>query len=131
MGRLLWRCALAMRRRFDEALRPLSLQARHFAMLIVLQQEGVISQQELAQRSGIDPSTAVALLDELEKLRLVERRQNPVDRRAHQLHLTAAGKKRLNRALSAATAVDNAMLAPLTLDERRLLKDLLRKVLSA
>ena len=126
---LLWRSALLMRQRFDAALLPLGLRARHFTCLLALQRIGVMSQQALAQHTCIDPSTTVALLDELERNRLIERRRDPRDRRAHQLHLTALGRRRLSQALRRAEAVEQAMVAPLPVRDRRRLKTLLAALL--
>jgi len=131
VANLLWRCALQLRQRFDAALLPLGLRVRHFAVLVTLQQSGVMSQQALAQLTCIDPSTTVALLDELQRARLIERRRNPGDRRVHQLHITALGRQRLRQARLRAEAVENAVLTPLTAAQRRQLKKLLAALLTA
>jgi DNA-binding MarR family transcriptional regulator len=48
-------------------------------------------QQDLVARSMIDPSSMVAVVDELEKMGLAERRQHPADRRKHALLRKLAG----------------------------------------
>ena len=52
-----------------------------------------MTQQELVDRSLIDPSSMVAIIDELEELGFAERRPHPSDRRKHAIHLTADGKR--------------------------------------
>ena len=64
-----------------------------FALLNVLgTREGAI-QQELGLAMGIDPSTMVSLIDQLENAGLAKRRPRPTDRRARgcPLHPRAAG----------------------------------------
>jgi MarR family 2-MHQ and catechol resistance regulon transcriptional repressor len=69
-----------------------------------------------------------AAVDRLERRRLVRRRDDPDDRRARVVHLTAAGRK-LIRALFASheQAIENAVSA-LTAKERVTLVGLLRKL---
>jgi MarR family transcriptional regulator, transcriptional regulator for hemolysin len=56
--------------------------------------DGVL-QKDLAARLGLDVSSLVRLLDILEAQHLVERRPDPVDRRAKRLYLTAAGHQQV------------------------------------
>ena len=46
---------------------------------------------------GVNATRMVFLVDELEKLGLVERRRNPDDRRSHALYLTDQGRAALAR----------------------------------
>jgi DNA-binding MarR family transcriptional regulator len=78
--------------------------------------------------SLIDPSSMVALIDELEERGLAERRQHSSDRRKHAVHLTAKGKRTLGRARGAAVAYAEELLAPLDATERETLRRLLRKL---
>jgi DNA-binding MarR family transcriptional regulator len=55
---------------------------------------------ELAGRMSCEPSNATVVIDNLEKLRLIERRPHPSDRRAKQLHLTAEGAERRDQLLA-------------------------------
>ena len=68
-----------------------------WGVLNVLDVEGAITQQSLGRSVGIDPSSMVATIDELESRGLVERRRHPSDRRAHALYLTEAGTDTLAR----------------------------------
>ncbi len=70
----------------------------------------------------------VAAIDELEELGLAERRRHPSDRRKHAVHLTAKGKRTLNRAREAASGMAEELLAPLSERERETLRRLLRKL---
>lgn len=48
---------------------------------------------DLASRAGVTPQSMGQFVDELEALGYVERRPDPVDRRAKRIHLTGKGKR--------------------------------------
>ena len=54
-------------------------------------------QHQVAERCGIEGASLVRVLDELTRGGLVERRQDPSDRRANALYLTAEGRKRVQQ----------------------------------
>jgi DNA-binding MarR family transcriptional regulator len=92
-------------------------------------QEGPFSQQRLGQRQGIDRTTMVSVVDELEGSGYVERRRDPRARRAYSLHATAKGRRVLQRAKEATERAEEEFLAPLPEADRRRLKRLLRTLL--
>jgi DNA-binding MarR family transcriptional regulator len=51
-----------------------------------------LSMKELATAMGIDPPNATTVVDDLERLGLVERRPHPTDRRAKLVEATDAGR---------------------------------------
>src|SRR5690242_9684997 len=77
LGPLLGRAHEAHRRLSLEALAPLGMGVKSVGALTVLQAEGPLSQRRLAERQGIDRTTMVAVVDELERLGAVERRKDP------------------------------------------------------
>src|SRR5215218_3291461 len=87
-------------------------------LLTLIATEPGSTQQELVDRSMIDPSSMVAVIDELEELGLAERRPHPGDRRKHDVHLTAKGTKTLERARTAAMRTAKELLSPLDAEER-------------
>jgi DNA-binding MarR family transcriptional regulator len=114
--------------RFAQALAPTGLHPRDFGLLNVLQHETRASQLELGRILGIDPSSMVGLLDDLEARGLVERHRNPVDRRAYQLRLTDDGTAMLERGRRIAGRLQRELLAGLDPAEREELVRLLAKV---
>src|SRR4249919_2525285 len=78
--------------RFAERLAPLGLIPAQAGLLRAVAAEPGRSQQALSAQLGLLPSRLVALVDELERDGLIERRRNPDDRRHHALHLTIAGE---------------------------------------
>jgi len=113
---------------FAQALEPLGLRPPHFGVMTLIDAESGLTQQELAERSLIDPSSMVAVVDELEELGYAERQTHPGDRRKHAVHLTAEGNRILGRARTAAMNTAKDVLAPLDADEVETLRQLLRKL---
>jgi DNA-binding MarR family transcriptional regulator len=113
---------------FAEALEPLGLRPPQFGVLRLIDADPGLTQQDLARRSLIDPSSMVAVVDELEELGYAERRAHPADRRKHAIHLTADGKRMLDHAQTVAVETTKEILAPLTADEIEELRLLLRKL---
>ena len=64
-----------------------------FGLLAFLWQQDGMTQVELSEKGQIDRTTIGGLIDRLEKIGLVERRQHPQDRRAYKIHLTQRGKE--------------------------------------
>ena len=116
---------------FAAALQPLGLRPPQFGILNLIEAHPGMTQQELVTGSLIDPSSMVAVIDELEELGLAERRKHPDDRRKHAVHLTAKGKRTLGRAMKVATEFIDEELSPLDADEQETLRLLLRKLAGA
>ena len=115
-------------RRFGERLQPLGLEQRQAGMLVRLAANEGQSQQAIAAMLGVNATRMVFLVDELEKLGLVERRRNPEDRRSHALYLTDPGRAALAQVQAVAAEHEQQMSAGLTAAERKELIGLLRRV---
>ena len=128
-GQLFFRLWRASHTRIADALKSVGLTPALFGLLNVLgAREGAI-QQELSSAMGIDPSTMVSLIDELEKAGLAKRRPHPTDRRAREVAITPKGRRVLERGRGLANQVDDDVLQGLTAAERRQLLTLLRRAL--
>ena len=102
-----------------------------FAVLASLDDVPGIDQRRLAQRLGIDPATTGHLIDELEELGFVDRRIDPVDRRARILRLTPSGLKLRRRLRPAMIAAHARIMVPLSSAEQTKLIELLTRVVEA
>jgi DNA-binding MarR family transcriptional regulator len=131
LGPLLGRAHDAHRALTASALEPLGLSPKGFGALTVLASEGSLAQGELARRQGIDRTTMVAVVDELEGLGAVQRRRAERDRRAYALELTPVGRQLLARARRDVVLVEDRFLAPLPPGERQRLRELLRRLVEA
>ncbi len=127
-GYLVSRVGMFAQRHFAARIETLGLTPRMWGAMNVLDAEGPISQHALGGLIGMDPSTMVATIDELEARALVERRRHPSDRRAHALHMTAAGRDTLQQVRRLAAQAQDQLLAPLDGEERRQLHDLLARI---
>jgi DNA-binding MarR family transcriptional regulator len=110
------------------ALAPVGLDGRLLAVLTLVDAEGPMLQQRLAERLQVDRTSMVGLVDVLEKGRLVERRRDAGDRRGQHVGITRKGKTVLVRAHEAVIGVEGEFLKRLSATERDQLRKLLDKV---
>jgi DNA-binding MarR family transcriptional regulator len=87
-----------------------------------------LSQRELSERLGVDPSDTVDVVDILETAGYVSRHRDPADRRRHALTLTTEGQEATARLRKILGEIEAEVLAPLRAKERGLLRGLLRSV---
>ena len=118
----------AISRRFHEVLGPLELEPGEFALLRAVAASEGESQNALAERLHISPSWMVAIVDQLERRELLERKPHARDRRVRNLNLTAGGKKLLKQAERQAQQFDRQVTDPLSEAELQQLLDLLGRV---
>jgi DNA-binding MarR family transcriptional regulator len=129
VGFLLARAHWTARDLADEALAPLGLVVPQFGSLVIIESEGPLSQQELSRLQGCDRTTMVALIDGLESAGFVERRRNPIDRRAYALQITPEGRAVLRRANRLLEAAELELFAPFDEAEVAALRDTLRRLI--
>jgi DNA-binding MarR family transcriptional regulator len=128
-GQLFFRLWRASHTRTAEELAAVGLTPALFGLLNVLDARPGTNQQEIGTAMGIDPSTMVSLIDQLEAEGLAKRRPHPDDRRAREVAITPKGRRLLERARRMAGEVQDEVLQGLTATERRRLLGLLRKAL--
>lgn len=104
-------------------------QSRDVVVLAVLADQRVSSQQELADRLGINRTIMVKLIDRLQQVGYVTRVRNPDNRRSYLLSLTDAGRDALADMRRVVAERDRRLTAPLTPAEADRLNDLLRRLL--
>jgi len=80
---------------------------------------------------GIDRTTMVSLIDQLESAGLAKRRPAANDRRAREVAITPNGRRLLERARRIVSDSEDELLAGLTATERRDLLTLLRRALES
>lgn len=86
------------------------------------------SQQAIAAELGTPATRLVAMIDDLEKRGVLERRRNPDDRRLHAIHLTPDGAKLLDRLRRTARAHSADLTESLDETETQQLQALLLRI---
>ncbi|MGP3910873.1 MarR family winged helix-turn-helix transcriptional regulator [Nonomuraea sp. 10N515B] len=118
-----WRAATVM----AEALRPLGIELRHFAVLIVLVDRGPTVQRDLAAATGSDKAGIMRVVDDLERKGLAVRKSVPGDRRARAVEITPQGVELFDAAHVAAEPLAERLVAGLGPGEAERLRDLLTR----
>jgi DNA-binding MarR family transcriptional regulator len=125
-GQLFFRLWRASHTRIASALEVLDLTPALFGLLNLLGSVEGANQQELGRAMGVDPSTMVSLIDELETRGLAKRQPHPNDRRARAVVLTAQGRRLRERGRRMANQVEDEVLGGLSDADRQELLRLLR-----
>ena len=91
---------------------------------------GEHTQTELARMVGLDKTTMVVTLDELESAGLAERRPAPGDRRARMVAVTGAGAAKLREGEEIARRVQERVLGTLADDRREIFIEALNRLVT-
>jgi len=116
-------------RRAERPLEEMGLTGRQYIALAVLQSDAPTSQAELARMLGLLPAQLVAVIDELERDGLAERRRDNVDRRRSVVRLTPKGRRLLARGDALGARIEDELLGHLDPAQRARLHDVLRQAL--
>jgi MarR family transcriptional regulator, transcriptional regulator for hemolysin len=115
---LLSQASFALTREVSAAFDDLGVSPRGYHVLAAAA-AGALTQKELADRVGLDKTTMVATVDELESAGLAERRPSKTDRRARVIAVTAGGKRKVAEGLKVVEQVQADVLGSLPAGERR------------
>ncbi|MGY2076643.1 MarR family winged helix-turn-helix transcriptional regulator [Blastococcus sp. SYSU DS0828] len=129
VGFLLTRASGLFVRATNAALVSYGLRVRSYSVLLLASDAPAgVSQRDLAEVLGLDPSQVVLLVDDLADSGLVERRPSDVDRRTKLVAATAAGRVVRERAAADVATAVATQLSDLTGTEQYLLRDLLGRL---
>lgn len=128
LGVLLAHLGAQSSRRFADHVAALGLRAADAAVLRLLAFAPGLSQREIADRLGLQPSRLVALADSLEARHLVERTRGHTDRRHYELRLTPGGMALYGELAKAIATHDDECGGGLRPDERAQLVTLLSRL---
>jgi MarR family transcriptional regulator, transcriptional regulator for hemolysin len=124
---LLYRAHWALAAELTAALEPVGVSARGYHVLRAAL-SGDRTQTELAEVVGLDKTTMVVTVDELERQGLAERRPAPHDRRARIIAVTAAGRRKVAEAEKVKEHVQADVLGELPERDQKALIDALEKL---
>ena len=130
LGYLFKHAQMRMQELNTQALAPFGIDGRELAILLLIASHEPSSQQQAAQRLGIDRTSMVALLDALEDKGLVSRHPHVQDRRRNVVELTGAGRKTVKQATEASERAEAALLASLTPQEEETLRRALHTIVA-
>jgi DNA-binding MarR family transcriptional regulator len=130
LGYLLKRAFHRLSETTESALAAHEIDGREFAVLMVIEEDGPLSQQDVVRELNVDRTTMVALIDGLEHRGLLERRQDPGDRRRNIVQLTAHGRKTVTAARPAVDDARRQFLAPTSDADAERLVHILRAILT-
>ena len=116
------------RKRFAASAQHFGVTGPQWRMLAAIQRDPGTNQGALAGWLEVEPITAGRMIDRLEKLGLVERRDDPADRRCWCLYLTAKGEELIRSMKPLAQQAIGEAVSGLTDDEHAQLLSLLERV---
>jgi MarR family transcriptional regulator, transcriptional regulator for hemolysin len=126
---LLSRASYTLTTELTAAFEQLGLSPRAHCVLSAAM-SGEHTQTEIARMVGLDKTTMVVTLDELEATGLAERRPSPEDRRARVIAVTAAGERKVREAEAIADKVRADVLSVLPEGDRKVFLDALTRLVS-
>lgn len=100
-----------------------------FAVMARLAELGSVSQNRLGRTVGLDVATTKGVVDRLGARGLLRSDQDPTDKRRQLISLTEDGRAHFLRNAPLGLKVSADTIAPLTMNERRTLSRLLKKLL--
>jgi DNA-binding MarR family transcriptional regulator len=116
---LLSRASHALTTEFTAALEDSGISPREHSVLATAL-TGEYTQTELARLVGLDKTTMVVTIDELESARLAERRSSQTDRRTRVIVVTEAGARKVREAEVILQQVREDVLGTLPEPERKI-----------
>ena len=129
-GHLIRRCHQIAVALFFEECGVFEITPQQYAVLSVLADNDGVDQITLAGLAALNRTTAGEIVDRMVSAGLVERRDNPLDRRVKNIFLTEPGLKLLGDMHEAVRRVQHRLLEPLGPAERETLMKLLARVAS-
>ncbi|WP_410640164.1 MarR family winged helix-turn-helix transcriptional regulator [Amycolatopsis sp. lyj-346] len=131
LGYLLKHAQLRLAELAEPRYAPLGVTGRQLALLTLFGDGPARSQQDGAARLGVDRTTMVALVDELEAKGLVRREVAPGDRRKRLVVLTPEGKRVRDAGAELTRKAEAQLLEPLSAEDAERLRAALHQVVLA
>ena len=125
---VLWKAFDALQAHALENIHSLGLGLSDFGVLEVLLHKGPLPVNTLGQKIRLTSGSISVAIDRLEEKRLVERQDDPEDRRARIVHLTAEGRKLIGCAFTEHAAAMEHATSGLSGAERTAAIRLLKKL---
>jgi len=128
IGSMLADTSRLIRRSFDERARAIGVTRPQWQVLTLLKRNEGSNQGALAEMLDMEPITLCRIVDRLQEAELVERRQDPADRRVWRLFLTAKARDLIEALQPLGAEVMALALDGITRAEREALRRLLDRI---
>ena len=128
LGYLIHDVSRMRRRAFDQLMKPLGLTRAQWWVIAFLARQDGMMQTQLASVLDTDKASLGSLIDRLEAGEWVERRPDPVDRRAKRIYLTRRSSRALEQMHRAERRFNEEILGGLSLRQRDELIKLLSEI---
>jgi len=125
---ILWKTYESLRAHAVRQVRATGLGFSDFAVLELLLHKGPMPVNAIGQRVYLTSGSITAAVDRLEARELVQRCNEPADRRTRVVHLTESGRRLIETAFSGHAAAMEAAAAGLSQSERAQAIELLKKL---
>lgn len=113
---------------FQELIGDAQITPTQFAALVKLRDGGELGQNQLGRLTAMDPATIQGVIGRLRARLLIEDRPDPTDRRRTLLRLSLEGEGLVERLAPNGFAVSDAILEPLSAEERAAFLALLKRL---
>jgi DNA-binding MarR family transcriptional regulator len=113
---------------FHESLSELELRPVQYTLLVMVAENPGASQTGVCEALGIQKANCVPTMSELERRGLILRKKSANDARSYELHLTAKGKRVLQRAGEVQASHEQRLIERIGINGRDQLLDLLGKL---
>lgn len=96
--------------------------------LLIIKQQKEVFQNEIATRLYLEPASVVSVIDELEKLELVERKSQAEDRRKYKIVLTQKGEEAVQEVRKQMKKLNDFIKKQISIEEYQLMQEALTKI---
>ncbi|MDB6124311.1 MAG: hosA [Pedosphaera sp.] len=117
---LLRRCWYSLNQTFRRRIAHLDITPDQFTVMRTLQESSAqgLTQREMTDFMSSDPNTIASLVERMESLGLVERKEHEKDRRAYRIQLKPIGRRKYEEAREIAVALQGEILSILPNEKR-------------
>ncbi len=128
IGYALRRAQGAVHADLHDSLSEIDLRPVEYTLLLMVAENPGASQSGVCEALGIQKANCVPTMSELERRALIIRRKSASDARSYELHLTAKGKRILQRAGEVQASHERKLIERIGLNGRDQLLELLGKL---
>lgn len=128
LGRLIYFTAQDLKNLAERILTPFDFTIEQFHLLKHMSTATGLSQRDLGAIANKTAGNMTRILDRLESKALVQRRANPLDRRASLVFLTPKGQTQVDQVQEVFASFSGQLLQGISKEEEELVRDTLRKL---